>query len=140
MGKSDRKGATQFGVLPYRQGRDGKTEVLLLTSRDTGRWVIPKGWPMAGKKPHAAAAQEALEEAGIQGNVARKPIGSYHYTKWISPAEDRLCEVVVFLMLVTVELASWPEQHERQRVWFRPGMAAALVDEGSLALMIENML
>ena len=140
MGFTDRTGHTQFGVLPYRADSRGNTEVLLLTSRDTGRWVIPKGWPIRGRKPHEAAAIEAFEEAGVRGNVAKKSIGEYHYSKKISEREDRLCEVEVFLMLVTRVLDKWPEQSQRQRAWFGPSVAAALVDEGALAIMLGNLL
>ena len=67
----------QVGALPYRTIDKGKVELLLITSRDTGRWLIPKGWPMTGVKDYDAAAQEAWEEAGVVGPVRRKPIGSY---------------------------------------------------------------
>ena len=67
----------QVAALPVRRKGDGDIEVLLITSRKTNRWIIPKGWPMKGKKRHEAAAQEALEEAGISGHVHKKPLGSY---------------------------------------------------------------
>lgn len=140
MVKSDRSGNTQFGALPYRTGADGRTEVMLLTSRGVGRWVIPKGWPMAGRKPRVVALTEARQEAGIKGLVSRKPIGSYHYSKTMLGGETRLCECIVFLMLVTLELPSWREQTQRTRAWFARDEAAALVNEGSLAVMIQNLL
>jgi 8-oxo-dGTP pyrophosphatase MutT (NUDIX family) len=76
---------------------------MLLTSRGIGRWVIPKGWPMVGRKPRVVAVTEARQEAGIKGIISRKPIGSYHYAKTLDRGEERLCECIVFLMLVTHE-------------------------------------
>jgi 8-oxo-dGTP pyrophosphatase MutT (NUDIX family) len=140
MAKSDRTGDTQFGVLPYRVGAAGGTEVMLLTSRGVGRWVIPKGWPMIGRKPRAVALTEARQEAGIKGIIGRRPIGSYHYTKSIERGEERLCECIVFLMLVTTEAPTWREQAQRTRAWFSRNQAAELVNEGGLALMIRNLL
>src|SRR5580700_8279053 len=71
----------QYAALPYRSTGSSGTEVMLLTSRQTKRWIIPKGWPMRGKTPHASAAREAFEEAGVIGQVAKRPIGSYSYVK-----------------------------------------------------------
>ncbi len=140
MVKSNRLGNIQYGALPYRAGAGGMPEVLLLTSRGAGRWVIPKGWPMIGRKPHVVARTEAREEAGLKGIIGRKPIGSFHYTKTITAEETRLCECIVFLMLVTQEARTWREQEERTRAWFPRDTAAELVAEGGLALMIANLL
>ncbi|WP_158744539.1 NUDIX hydrolase [Acidisphaera sp. L21] len=140
MVKSDRTGNIQFGVLPYRIGAGGETEVMLLTSRGVGRWVIPKGWPMMGRKPRVVAVTEARQEAGIRGIVGRRPIGSYAYTKSFDRGEDRLCECIVFLMLVTHEASAWREQAQRTRAWFPRDKASELVDEGALAVMILNLL
>jgi ADP-ribose pyrophosphatase YjhB (NUDIX family) len=140
MATSDRSGDIQFGVLPYRVSAAGATEVMLLTSRGVGRWVIPKGWPMIGRKPRAVAVTEARQEAGIKGIIGRRPIGSYHYTKSIERGEDRLCECVVFPMLVTHEAPTWREQGQRTRAWFQRDEAAQLVNEGALAEMIRNLL
>ncbi|HEX2018774.1 MAG TPA: NUDIX hydrolase, partial [Aurantimonas sp.] len=70
----------QFAALPFRTDADG-VEVLLVTSRDTGRWVIPKGWPMKNRRPHRAAAIEAFEEAGVVGKASKVPMGTYDYDK-----------------------------------------------------------
>lgn len=140
MAKTDRSGNIQYGVLPYRPVDGGQTEILLLTSRGTGRWVIPKGWPMARRKPSDVAAIEARQEAGIKGIVGRKPIGSYHYSKLMETGEDRLCECVVFLMLVTHEAVTWREQAERTRAWFPRDAAASLVAEGSLSVLIGSLI
>jgi 8-oxo-dGTP pyrophosphatase MutT (NUDIX family) len=139
MAKSDRSGDVQYGVLPYRLV-DSSPEVMLLTSRGTGRWVIPKGWPMVGKKPRVVAAVEARQEAGISGIVARRPIGSFAYSKTLSCGEDRLCQCTVFLMLVTNEASKWREMAERIRAWLPRDVAAEVVEEGALAAMIRNLM
>ena len=77
---AERTGNAQYAALPYRLGRDG-LEILLITSRGSGRWIIPKGWPMAGLSPSQAAALEALEEAGVTGNVSADSVGRYGYDK-----------------------------------------------------------
>jgi 8-oxo-dGTP pyrophosphatase MutT (NUDIX family) len=139
MTKSDRSGDIQYGALPYRLGDDG-AEVMLLTSRGTGRWVIPKGWPMVGKLPQAVASIESRQEAGIRGILGRQPIGSFSYYKTMACGEERLCECVVFLMLVTNEAPSWREMTERKRAWFPQDIAAELVRERALAVMIRSLL
>jgi 8-oxo-dGTP pyrophosphatase MutT (NUDIX family) len=140
MVKSDRSGDIQFGALPYRVGKGGETEVMLLTSRGAGRWVIPKGWPMVGRKPRVVALTEARQEAGIKGIISRKPIGSYQYAKTVERGEKRWCKCFVFLLLVTQERASWREQGQRTRAWFPKDEAADLVNEEPLAMMIRNLL
>jgi 8-oxo-dGTP pyrophosphatase MutT (NUDIX family) len=140
MVKSDKSGNTQYGALPYRVDAARNMEVMLLTSRGGGKWVIPKGWPMAGRKPHAVALTEARQEAGIKGVIGRKPIGSYHYTKSLEGMETRLCECVVFPMLVTDEAETWREKAERTREWFPVERAAALVNEWALAVIIRSLL
>ena len=126
----------QFGTLPYRIAEDGSLRLLLVTSRETRRWVVPKGWPMKGKKPYEAAATEAFEEAGVGGRPARRPIGSYQYWKRL---EDcfRLCRVEVYPLAVEQVEETWPEQHERTREWFDAETAATLVDEPGLVALIE---
>ena len=86
---------TQVAALPLRTGSDGTLQVLLVTSRETRRWVIPKGWPMKGLKPYEAAAQEALEEAGLKGHVEEKPVGTYTYFKRCE-AHFAICDVDVY--------------------------------------------
>ena len=68
----------QYGVIPFRKGSDG-IEILLITSRETRRWVVPRGNPIDGLSAPESAAQEAFEEAGILGEVEALPIGSYGY-------------------------------------------------------------
>jgi len=139
MGKSKTRDHVQFAALPFRYGDDGRPRIMLLTSRETRRWVIPKGWPMRGRKPREVAAQEAFEEAGLRGTiVGERPIGSYHYEKQLSPHHSALCEVMVFLFLVERQLDDWPEKAERETRWFEPSDAYASVDEGGLAEILRR--
>ena len=126
----------QVGALPYRTIDKGKVELLLITSRDTGRWLIPKGWPMTGVKDYDAAAQEAWEEAGVVGPVRRKPIGSYRYDKLL-PKKSIACRVTVYPLLVEIFDYAWPEYGERKRSWFSPDEAASLVLEKGLAKILS---
>jgi 8-oxo-dGTP pyrophosphatase MutT (NUDIX family) len=126
----------QYAALPIRFSQDGRLEVLLLTSRGSGRWVIPKGWPMPKIAPKAAAAREAYEEAGIEGVIRPKsPIGTYHYGKNL-PTGEMPIKVKVFLMRFERQLDTWPEQAERETRWFSPEEAAALVAEPELAALL----
>lgn len=131
----------QIAVLPYRfggPGRDGPTEILLITSRGTGRWVIPKGNPLTGLSRHASAAIEAEEEAGVLGAVCPTAIGSYHYRKRRANGASVMLDVEVFPLAVTKELGEWKEQDERERRWFALDKAAEVVDEPDLQAMIRS--
>src|ERR1700744_3039836 len=118
MAKSNRTTDIQYGALPYRVGKHG-VEVLLITSRETRRWVIPKGWPMLGKKPHRVAEIEAFQEAGVKGVIGKKPLGAYLYPKTMPDGAERLCLVEVYPLRVTLEAVVWRESSERDRSWFR---------------------
>ncbi len=126
----------QYAALPYRLvGR--RVDIQLITSRETRRWVIPKGWPMAGKAPSEAAAAEAVEEAGVVGQVEARPIGSYHYLKQIK--DDHIAvQVIVFPFHVTGRLDTWKEQGQRELAWFSYRRASALVAEPSLRGLIRR--
>jgi 8-oxo-dGTP pyrophosphatase MutT (NUDIX family) len=125
----------QYAALPYRL-RDG-LELLLITSRDTGRWVLPKGWPMKGKTAYAAAAREALEEAGIKGKIGKRSVGAYSYGKRLSNGAVLDCTVEVYPLAVERQLSRWPEQGQRSFRWFTPSEAARSVEEPELATLIE---
>lgn len=126
----------QYAVLPWRQARH--FEILLITSRETRRWVIPKGWPMAGKSAAESAAQEAYEEAGIRGQMAAQAIGHYTYSKRRRGGARKRFRVDVFAMEVTEVLELWPEAHERARQWLSPEEAVAIVEEPELAALIRT--
>lgn len=127
----------QYGALCWRHGSDG-LEVLLITSRDTGRWVIPKGWPMSGLAPEDAAAQEAWEEAGVDGQINPRCIGRFGYQKCLSVTASVPCAVSVYGLKVATLAKSFPEVKERQRKWFPLKEAAGLVAEPDLSRIIEG--
>jgi predicted phosphate transport protein (TIGR00153 family) len=131
----------QIAVLPYRTAGpavDAPIEILLITSRETKRWIVPKGGLMKGMSPHAAAALEAREEAGVLGAVCPTPLGSYRYRKRRSSGASVWADVAVFPFAVTEELDTWDEQHERVRRWFSLAEAANAVDEQDLAALIRT--
>lgn len=121
----------QYGALCYRI-ENGEPQVLLLTSRDTGRWVIPKGWPMAGRPSHEVAAQEAYEEAGARGETEIEPAGSFLYTKVLDNGLKIPCRVQVHALKVTQMLEDFPEKGSRRLEWVSFAEAAARVHEPGL--------
>jgi 8-oxo-dGTP pyrophosphatase MutT (NUDIX family) len=125
----------QYGALCWREA-GATVEVLLITSRDTGRWIIPKGWPIPGLAPEAAAAQEAWEEAGVQGVVNPLSIGRYGYHKCLAVDAQVPCAVAVYGLQVLHLADSFPEATERRRQWFPAGTAATLVSEPDLGRLI----
>ncbi len=128
----------QVAAIPVMVNDSGERRVMLMTSRETRRWVIPKGWPIKGLKSHMAAVREAWEEAGIIGCVAKKPIGSYEYLKRLGDQFEP-CNVKVFLLAVEQQSATWPEkgQREFETVSFRE--AAERVDEPGLKSLFETL-
>ncbi len=123
----------QVGALPYRRGDDGGIEVLLVTTRGTGQWMVPKGWPMAGKTLAEAAAQEAWEEAGVRGATAERELGRFRHDKTDIFAGVTPCIVAVYPLAVEEEAANWPERRERTRSWFALDDAVAKVQSRALA-------
>ncbi|WP_299838871.1 NUDIX hydrolase [uncultured Jannaschia sp.] len=128
----------QVAAMPLRWNKNS-VEVLMITSRDTGRWIVPKGWTMKGKKPWAAAAIEALEEAGAKGHVARDVFGTYSYKKMLDDGTALPCNVQVYPMVVERLKSDWKERGERTRKWFPLKKAAKLVDEPELADMMSRL-
>lgn len=133
--RTERAERRQVAALCWRCGEQG-LEILLVTSRETRRWVTPKGGRMPGLTDARAAAVEALEEAGVEGRVADHPIGTFRYLKWLRRGEGRWCVVSLFPLEVTVEHATWQEQHERTRQWMSAEQAASRVNEADLAALI----
>ena len=127
----------QIGALPFRRARDGSRRFLLVTSRESRRWVIPKGWPMKGRKPFQAAAREAYEEAGLRGQVGKRPLGYYLYEKRLKNFDAVICQVKVFPLRVRKQLKQFPEQHQRELRWFTAAQAAEAVAEPGLAAIIR---
>ena len=126
----------QYGALPWRKGQG--IEILLITSRETRRWVIPKGWPIPGKSAAESAAQEAYEEAGIRGQMAAQAMGHYTYSKRLRGGAKKRFRVDVFAMEVTEVLGEWREAHQRARQWLSPEEAVSLVEEPELAALIRT--
>jgi 8-oxo-dGTP pyrophosphatase MutT (NUDIX family) len=127
----------QYGALPYRVTEVGDVEILLITSRGTGRWIIPKGWPMKGRKPSGTAAREAYEEAGLRGDIGGKAIGTYTYEKYLDEVGVSVpCAVRIFPLLVKRHSKAWPENGQRQIQWFPATEAARLVQESELSVLI----
>ncbi|MEM9127978.1 MAG: NUDIX hydrolase, partial [Pseudomonadota bacterium] len=136
---TDEQIADQIAALPMRYDNTGRLRVLMVTSRDTGRWVMPKGWHMDGKKPWHAAEIEALEEAGAIGTISKHPIGQFYYDKRYESKNDVRCRVTLYPMIVEKLKRRWKERDERTRHWFSPGKAAKLVDEPDLSRLLKNL-
>ena len=126
----------QCAALPYRQA--SQLEILLVTSRETGRWVIPKGWPMKSRTRREVAILEAVEEAGVERKAAKKPVGAYDYMKILRSGEAQLCRVTVFSLEVTTQRDTWREQGQRSSRWFGWEEAASAVLEPGLARIIRK--
>ena len=129
--KPKRAVGIQYAALPWRS-RNGRVEILLITSRESRRWVVPKGWPMKGKAPQEAAAVEAYEEAGVTGDIDPVSVGSYRYVKRLKGEQAIPIQVIVFPLEVASQLDHWKEKDQRQFAWFRYQKAAALVVEPNL--------
>ena len=134
----DREPRTQYAALPWRKLADAGIEVLLITSRETRRWVIPKGWPIKTLKPGPSAAQEAFEEAGVLGITARKSLGTYHYDKRLRSGRLQHVRVMVYGLEVREERPAWPELGQRDKRWTTPAEAASLVDEPELKVLLAK--
>jgi 8-oxo-dGTP pyrophosphatase MutT (NUDIX family) len=125
----------QVAAIPFRL-RDGKPEVMLVTSRGTRRFIVPKGWPMRGKSGRQAALIEAREEAGVVGETRKEPLGKYRYWKRLSDAFVPV-EVTVYLLVADEIMPEWKEAQTRERAWLPPADAALLIDEPELATLVR---
>lgn len=112
---------------------------MLISSRDTGRWVIPKGWPISGLTPPQTAAREAFEEAGLGGRIGKKPLGQFDYDKKLDDGSIQRCQVTVFGLESMIQHPEWPEQGQRNQAWFSLGKAANAVQEPGLAKIIRQL-
>ncbi|MEF0943558.1 NUDIX hydrolase [Rhizobium sp. BR 362] len=129
----------QYGALCFRYKEGGKQiEILVVTSRDSGRWIIPKGWPMKGKKPHEAAAIEAWEEAGVRGKIRKAPVGRYTYLKDLENGNVVPCVVDMFQVEVKETRADFKEKGQRLLEWVSPDEAARRVREIELKSLLVN--
>jgi 8-oxo-dGTP pyrophosphatase MutT (NUDIX family) len=128
----------QVGALCWRRTGKGALRILLITSRDTGRWVIPKGWPMRNRTDAEAAAREAFEEAGVSGDVGERPLGLYGYPKLLGKGHAIPCVVRVFPLLVRKMVRQYPENGQRRVKWFTAAKAARKVQEPDLARILRG--
>lgn len=128
--------STQFGALCYRVQNE-KIQVLLITSRGTGRWILPKGWPIDGATPAEAALQEAWEEAGVEGKTIGNCLGIYSYCKQ-GDGTRMPCVVAVFSVKVQALKRKYPEAEQRTRKWYSRKKAAELLDEPELRQLVRN--
>ena len=135
--KQKRNARSQFGALCYRI-TDEKIQVLLITSRRTQRWILPKGWPENGMTPGESAANEAMEEAGVSGKINERPLGVYYYEKTVENGENYPCIVTIYALKVKKTWVDYQEKSERRRKWFSQKGAAKRVLEPDLALLIKS--
>jgi 8-oxo-dGTP pyrophosphatase MutT (NUDIX family) len=134
---ADMKPRKQVAALPYAKVK-GTIKFMLVTSRETGRPVLPKGWTEKALTDAEAAEREAFEEAGIKGKIAKKPIGSYYYTKIIGPGFALPCTVAVYPLQIRKHMKTWPEMDERERLWLTADEAADRVAEPELAEILRT--
>ena len=127
----------QYAALPWRRAK-GAIEILLVTTRSAQRWIVPKGWPLVGHTPSECAAVEALEEAGVLGEVAPETLGSFHYNKRRKSGEIVLCKVHVFAMEVARQRRSWPEKRARETCWCSLEEALERVTDPGLRRLIAK--
>ncbi len=129
----------QVAALCYRDTETGK-QVLMITSRDTGRWIIPKGWPVEGLDGPGSALQEAWEEAGVEAaDISPEPIGTYEYDKGLGDGSAIPILASVYCVRVGSLADTYPEVDERRREWMAPGTAAELVDEPQLKEILRGL-
>ena len=127
----------QVAALPYRRHADGGMEFMVVTSRATGRFILPKGWPVKGMTDAEAAAEEAEQEAGVVGRVDKHPIGRYRYWKRLADAFVPIT-VTVYPLEVEAEARDYREQEQRARGWLQPAQAELLIDDPELKSLIRE--
>ena len=140
VGKAGAPKAMQVGAICTRRKKNGKRQVLLITSRGTRRWVIPKGWQMEGLSDSQAATVEAWEEAGVsQARVNKVPVGIYKYNKDLGKGKMAKVKVKVFHLKVMELKKKFPEYRQRDLNWVSPKKAAKLVQEPGLKKLLVAM-
>jgi len=129
---------TQLAALCWRKTPDKEREVLLVTS-STGRWILPKGWPIGGKRPVETALTEAWEEGGVKkARAVRRPLGNYIATKITTDGDELPCLHKVFAVEVRKMVDDFPERDRRERLWVHPKVAAELVHEDGLKEILRE--
>ncbi len=123
-----------------RRDVDGRPRVLLVTSRETRRWILPKGWPMPGRSDGEAALIEAWEEAGVRGRLeSPRPVGRFSYEKRMKDGTSRTVETEVFAVRVSELAEDYPEAGQRRRKWVSPEKAAQMVEEAPLKAFLAGL-
>ena len=128
----------QYAALPVMDS-GGTLQVLLVTSRSTGRWIIPKGHPEKGMTPGDVAKLEALEEGGVGGTISDKSLGRYRSTKRLGSGKVVPCEVTVFRLQVSDHLSDWKEDQQRRRLWVPLAQASKIVEDGELTEFMQRL-
>jgi len=129
----------QYGALPYRFDENGELEILLVTTRQSGRWIIPKGSAIKGLTRSESAAQEAYEEAGVRGLIKARSIGVFPFEKNLYEKGITVpCEVMVYPLLVTKQCKTWPEQKQRLSRWFSAAEAMAHLQDKGLTKIVRQ--
>lgn len=129
---------TQFAALCYKRDAGNKTRILLVTSRASGRWIVPRGWPMDGLTPAECALTEAWEEAGVKGRVHPRCLGLWSYRKSLAGAGEVPCVAMLYAVEVSSLAKTYPEAGQRQRKWLSPKKAAARIEEPELAHIVRH--
>jgi 8-oxo-dGTP pyrophosphatase MutT (NUDIX family) len=127
----------QYAALPYRFNEAGTLEILLVTTRQSKRWILPKGWPIKGLRPPRSAAREAFEEAGVTGKIGAKSVGSFTYDKMLDEQGIAVqCEIKVYPLLVKKRSAEWPEVGQRLSQWAELEKALSLIEESGIKAIV----
>jgi 8-oxo-dGTP pyrophosphatase MutT (NUDIX family) len=133
------KKARQIAALPWRLAADGGLEFLLVTSRTSKHWLLPKGWPIPGKSGLEAALQEAFEEAGIHAQGPDTPLGRYPFIKVLHDETELACTMSVYAVGDVAELGEWPEMGQRDRMWFTQAEAVSIAFDFNLSLFLSTV-
>jgi 8-oxo-dGTP pyrophosphatase MutT (NUDIX family) len=128
----------QYGALPYRFTPMAALEILVVTTRQSRRWIVPKGWPIKRLTPSKSAAREAFEEAGVRGKIGARAIGNFRYKKTGQNGADPDYEVKIFPLLVRRQSATWPEHGQRVVQWVDPEKAISLIREPELKVIVAK--
>lgn len=139
MEKKKSRYRRQFGALPLRMDETGTVEVMMMTSRETHRWIVPKGWPIKGLSGRETAAREAEEEAGVIGITGKSPVGGFMYDKRLKSGSSTRCYVELYPLWVVEKLQVWPEQGERMVEWLPVDQAAERAGDASLGELLRHV-
>lgn len=137
MKKKKSRYRRQFGALPLRMDEEGRIEVMMVTSRETRRWIVPKGWPIKGLTGAQTAAREAEEEAGVLGVTGKTPVGAYMYDKRLKDGSSTRCYVELYPLWVVDDMHQWREHAERDVEWLPVAEAAERAGDASLGELLR---